>query len=428
MLQRRDFVRSLTALGLWPLSEAAAAPPPAAVAQAETWPAASDPRYWRYLREQFAIPADEAYFNVGTYGARPRQITEAVVEHMREIDRTITHYDYRPEHPEYFAGYRKQEELRAKVGALINASAREVALLQNATMGSNLVASGLDLQPGDEVLMTDQEHQGNRGPWELREKRGGIRVKKLPIGMPPADPEAVLRVVADAIGPRTRVIDVPHITSKLGIVLPVEKICALARARNIFTLIDGAQAIGHLRIDVKAIGCDAYVASPHKWLLAPAGNGVLYVREGRMNELWATLASGNWDNYEPADGVFRLMQMGTASQALLVGLDAALEFHRRIGPERVEQRVLELSNRLREGLKKTARATIYSPTHPALACGIVTWGIEGVTGPRLMDELWSRKKLRVRSQDEKMVRQSAHFYNSPEEIDATLEVARALAS
>jgi selenocysteine lyase/cysteine desulfurase len=346
---------------------------------------------------------------------------------MREIERTIAQYDYRPEHPEYIAGYRKQEELRAKVASLLNVSGREIALLQNATMGSSFIAAGLDLAPEDEVLLTDQEHQGNRGGWELREKRSGIRVRKLAIGTPPSDPDAVVRLFADAIGPKTKVIDVPHITSKLGIVMPVAKICELARARGIFTLIDGAQAVGQLRVDIPSIGCDAYVTSPHKWLLAPVGNGVLWVSERRLTDVWATLASGNWNNYEPQDGAFRLMQFGTANLSLLAGFDAALEFHKRIGPERIAQRIKDLSDRLRAGLTAIAKAKIYSPTHPAMTSGLVTWGMEGVAGPALMDELWNRKKIRVRSQDDKMVRQAVHFYNSEDEIDATLEVARALA-
>jgi len=419
MIERRDLFRSAALLGLGSCAKL--------VTRTENWPAPTEPGYWRWIREQFSIPAGESYFNVGTLGARPRQVIDAVVDHMREIERTIAHYDYRPEHPEYIAGYRKQEELRAKMASLMNANGREVALMQNATMGSNFIANGLDLQPGDEVLLTDQEHQGNRGGWELREKRAGIRVRKLPIGNPPSDPEAVVRIFSEAIGPRTKVIDVPHITSKLGIVMPVGPICEIARSRGIFTLVDGAQAVGQLRVDLKAIGCDAYVTSPHKWLLAPVGNGVLYVREDRLKDVWATLGSGNWNNYEPADGAFRLMQFGTGNLSLLAGLDAALEFYKRIGPERIEQRIMELSNRLRDGLKKNDRAKIHSPTHPAMTCGLVTWGVDGVPGPRLMDELWTRKKIRVRSQDDQMVRQAVHFYNSAEEIDATLEVAGALA-
>jgi selenocysteine lyase/cysteine desulfurase len=429
MMQRRKFLRraagaGLTALAAETLGGCSRRPVDGAANQ---MPAPSDPGFWRWVREQFSVPAGEAYFNVGTLGSRPRVVIDAVANHMREIESTIAHYDYRPEHPEYIAGYRKQEELRAKLGSLMNVNGREIALLQNATMGSSFIAAGLDLSPGDEVLLTDQEHQGNRGGWELREKRGGIVVRKLPLGSPPADPDAVVAVFKEAIGPRTKVIDVPHITSKLGIVMPVQRICEMAKARGVFTLIDGAQALGHIRVDVKAIGCDAYVTSPHKWLLAPVGTGVLWVAEDRLKDVWATLASGNWNNYDPADGAFRLMQFGTANLSLLAGLDAAIAFHENIGPARIQQRILELANRLRDGLGKIDRAEIHSAKHPSMTCGIVTWGIQGVTGPALMDELWTRKKIRVRSQDDKMVRQSSHFYNSADEIDATLEVARALA-
>src|SRR6266545_5080597 len=291
MMQRRDFVRLIAAAGLMPLAR---------TAKAETWPSNDDPHYWRWIRAQFDVPADETYFNVGTLGSRPRQVTDTVANHLRKIEQTIAQYDYRPEHPEYIAGYRKQEELRAKVAPLLGANAREIALVQNATMGTNFIANGLDLHAGDEVLMTDQEHIGNKGPWELREKREGIVVRKLPIGTPPSDPESVVRIFTDAISPRTRVIDVPHITSKLGIVMPVAQICAAARPRNIFTLVDGAQVIGQLRIDVKSIGCDAYTTSPHKWLLAPVGNGLLYVSDDRLRDVWATLASGHWNNYDTA--------------------------------------------------------------------------------------------------------------------------------
>src|SRR5712664_2213267 len=225
-MQRRDFFRAFADIGLSPAVTLplAGKPPPAPRAQG-AWPAPTSAHYWTWIRQQFDVPPDESYFNVGTYGARPRQVTDAMVNHLREIDRTIAHYDYRQEHPSYFAGYREEQELRAKVGALINAHGREVALIQNSTMGLNFIAHGLDLKPGDEVLITDQEHPGALGPWELREKRNGIGVRKLPIGAPPAEPGEVLRVVAEAIGPRTRVIAVPHITSKLGIVLPVREIC-----------------------------------------------------------------------------------------------------------------------------------------------------------------------------------------------------------
>lgn len=427
MINRRNFFRSLTALGWWPLtSRLTSAATPISVDN-KLWPKDDDPNYWRWLRKQFLIPPGEAYFNTGTLGARPQQVVETVINHMRENERTIAQYDYRPAHTEYITGYRKYEELRAKVGALLNASGREIALVQNATVAINLLANGLDLKAGDEVLLTDQEHSGAQGGWDLRAKRYGIVVKKIPIAIPANDPEAIVKSFAEAVTPRTRVIAVPHITSRYGIILPVRQLCELGRQHGLFTLVDGAQAVGQIRVNVKEIGCDAYATSPHKWLFAPPGNGLLYVREARLKDVWATLGSGNWDNYKAEDGIFRLMQFGTGNLSNQVGLEAGLDFHLRIGPERCERRVLELSNRLRASLQKIKGMTIFSPTHPALAGAIVTYGINGVEGARLMDELWNRRKIRVRAQGGTAVRQSSHIYNNPEEIDATLEIVRALA-
>jgi len=431
-MPRRSFVRGLTALGLLPLtpglglaSEQDRAPLPASPLH---WPTADDPHYWSWIRRQFSIPPGEAYFNTGTLGACPRPVLDAVLDSMRQMEETIARYDYRPDHPEYIAGYRAQEDLRKKAGAILNASAGEIALLQNATMGINFIASGLDLKPGDEVLITDQEHPGALGPWDLRAKRQGIVVKKLVIPVPTPDPTTVLNLFAAALGPRTRVIAVPHVTSRLGIVLPVREICGLSRTLSVFTLIDGAQAVGQMRVDVKQIGCDAYATSPHKWLLAPPGNGLLYVREDRQKDIWATLASAHWDDYSPASGLFRLMQFGTANEALLDGLNAALDFYLRVGPERIERRTLQLAGSLRDGLRNIKGVTISSPLHPALAGAIVTYGVAGLTGAQLQDELWNRKKFRVRAQSGPLIRQSVHFYNSPEEIQETLEVVRLLAA
>ncbi|HUD48054.1 MAG TPA: aminotransferase class V-fold PLP-dependent enzyme [Candidatus Baltobacteraceae bacterium] len=427
LIPRRSFVRGVTALGLWPLVQARGSETNEIPCVPQKWPSEDDPGYWSWIRQQFSIPPDEAYFNTGTLGACPRPVMDVVVESMRATEATIAQYDYRSEHTEYIVGYRAQEELRKKAGAVLNASGGETALAQNATMGINFIANGLDLKPGDEVLMTDQEHPGSQGPWDLRAKRQGIVVKKLAIPIPTPDPETVVKIFSDAVGPRTKVIAVPHVASHYGITMPVREICGLGAGLGIFTLVDGAQAVGQLRVDVKKIGCDAYATSPHKWLLAPPGNGLLYVREGREKDIWATLASAHWDDYEAGTGLYRLMQYGTGNKALEDGLDAALDFYQRVGPERIERRTIGLADRLRSGLQKIKGVTICSPLHPELAGAIVTYGVAGVTGWDLQDELWNRKKYRVRAGGPN-VRQSVHYYNSPEEIDGTLEVVRLLAA
>lgn len=387
---------------------------------AEPLPADEEP-FWADLREQFLIPAGEAFFNTCTLGAMPRTVLDAVTDSMRRLELTLAHWDYRPDRPEWFAGYRPELEFRKKLAALIHADASEVAITQNATFGMNFLANGIDLQPGDEVLTTDQEHPGGRCGWELRAKRNGIVWKPLPIA---DSPDAIVETFAKTITPRTRVLAVPHVTSALGIVMPVKRLCALARERALLSFIDGAQAVGHLRVDVRDLGCDAYYSSPHKWLLAPPGSGLLYVRRETLPKIWTTLASGQWDNQQ--DGAFRLMQYGTGNLSILRGYEAALDFHTRIGPERVEKRILALASRLRAGLKEIAGAVIYSREHTELCGATTNWGVRGRTGRQIMDELWSRERIRVCATGDG-VRQCCHIYNSPAEVERTLKVARALA-
>lgn len=381
--------------------------------------------YWNHLRWQFLIPEGQAYFNTATLGASPRVVVDAVADHLRYVEQSLAEWDFSADRPERLAGYRPEKGLRQKIADFVHASMEEIGLTANATMAMNLVANGLDLKTGDEVLITDKEHPGGRSGWDVRQKRHGAVVREVPVPTSVRDPEEIVRAFAAAITPRTRVLAVPHVTSGHGIILPVKRLAAMARERQIVSVIDGAQAVGHLHVNVRDIGCDAYFSSPHKWMLAPKGNGFLYLRLDAQSRVWTTLASSQWNNY--ADGMFRLQQYGTLNQSLLRGLETAIDFVDRIGRDPIEARIRFLGSRLREGLGQIPRVSVVTPISPALSAGITTWGVDRVTGRALQDALWERKKIRVRASGDAAVRQSCHIYNTAAEVDATLDVARALA-
>ncbi len=386
---------------------------------------ATDDAVFAEARRHFLIPDGVAYCNTGTLGASPREVVDAVADGTRRLEAELAAWPYFQADGEPLTGYQPLVELRGAVGAFVGASADEIAINQNATMGMSVLANGLDLAAGDEVLSTDHEHVGGICCWRLRAKRHGVVVKELALGPALAGgPEAIVKLFADAITPRTRVISFSHITSGLGILLPARELCRLARERGALSVIDGAQAVGQILVNVKELGCDAYAGSPHKWLLAPKGTGFLYVSKQAQNRFWTTLASTAWDDRDK--GAFRFMQYGTGSVPVADGLRAALHFVSGIGMDRIARWDAMLTKRLRDGLAKIPKARLSSPADPRLAAAITTFRIEGVAPRALQDALWARK-VRVRAQgDERGVRLSAHLYVGPADIDRVLESAAAL--
>jgi len=385
-----------------------------------------DEAYWRALRTQFTIPPEQAFFNTATLGSSPRAVQEAVIASLQHVDKDIADWDYKAGHENFFTGYYPELPSRDKVATVLNGAGRDLALTMNATFGMNFVANGLDLKPGDEVVVTDQAHPGGRMGYDLRAKRDGIVVKVITVPTPPQSPDQLIQLYLDATTPRTRVWAIPHISSSRAIRYPVAQLSALARARDIWSVVDGAQSLGHVAIDLQALGCDAFFASPHKWMLAPKGTGLLYVRPERQKELWSTLASSAWD--DQADPMFRLMQYGTGNLSLLLGLDVAVDFHNQIGSARIQQRDFALADRLRTGLAGMPGATIISPTHPDLTCGTTVYGLQNRTGPQIQDYLWERGQVRVRSMGDIGVRHACHIYNSPDEVDKALALLKEMAT
>ena len=390
-------------------------------------PSVDDPdaKVFAAARRQFLFPTSITYCNTGTLGASPREVMSAFVGGLQNLERDLPDWPYFQADGEPLTGYQQLADFRTEAGAFINAPVDEIAFTQNATMGMSFLANGLDLAAGDEVVTTDQEHSGGIGGWLLRGKRHGVVVKQVPMEAVFAKgPDAILQAFADAITPRTRVVMFSHITSGLGVRFPARELCTLAHDRGALAIIDGAQALGQIKVDAKQLGCDAYVASPHKWLLAPKGTGILYITRALQPRVWSTLASGGFD--DDTTGAFRFMHFGTGSLPVVHGLRAALKFINNIGIERIERWDTMLTKRLRDGLARIPLARVSSPGDARLAAGITTFSFNGQPGRDLQNALWE-KKIRVRAQGgSRGVRLSAHLYVGPADIDRVVEVTAAM--
>jgi isopenicillin-N epimerase len=379
---------------------------------------------WNRVRGQFLLARDKVFFNNGTIGVTPRPVVERVCAHLRKMAVDIADWDYRGEN--WVSGYAPENFIRNKAAAILHVQPSQIGLTENVTSATSYIAAGLDLDPGDEIVTSDQEHPGGLGAWLLsaKRRRTPVRIVKLP--KPAANPDQIVEAIRNSLTSRTRVIALSHVISASGAILPVQEICAEARARGIFTVLDGAQAVGQIPVNLKAIGCDAYVGCFHKWLLAPAGSGFLYVRPGQGPRVWATVANSQWDNY--TDDGYRFTQRGTGSLSLWLGVEAALDFHLSLGPDSVYRRIQFLGQYLRSGLRRIPGVAIFSPSNEAMCAGITLYQVAGFTSSQVQDLMWKQDRLRVRAEGESIgVRQCTHIYNSPEEIDRSLRIVHQLA-
>lgn len=375
--------------------------------------AQDDEPFWALVRAAHLIPEDRLFLNPATLGPQPRVVVDAVIEHTRRTAAT-----YPP--PTDWDG------LKTRVGALIGADPAGLVFPRNTTEAMNFVANGLELGPGDEVLTTDHEHIGGVCCWELLAARRGVTLTRVPLPVPADSADEIAGRFRHAITPRTRVISISHVTFTNGTVLPVRALADLCAERGLVCVVDGAHPPGMMRVDLASLGpVDFYASSPHKWLGAPQGTGLLWMAQRWRTRLWPTLASGGWDDL--ALGAHRFNHLGTLDESRLAGLDAAVRFHMEIGPERIERRNRFLRRRLHAALAGVPRVRIASPTDEVLVAGMVSFSADGVDSLALQRRLAERANVRSRvigEYDYGWMRLAPHMYNTPEEVDRVVELIR----
>jgi isopenicillin-N epimerase len=369
--------------------------------------------YWTELRKQFVIPADEVYLNNGTVGSSPAPVLRAIFEGYNETEK-MAQTD-----PEDYPiwGYAAWNEFRDPLAAFVGCKRDEIALVRNATEANSYIANGVDLKPGDEVLMTDQEHPGGEHPFNLRAKRYGIVVKKVALPKPVPNAAAVLNLISDAITPRTRMLFFSHITTVTGVVLPAKELCALARSKGILSAVDGAHVTGMMSLNLHDLGCDMYTSSPHKWLQATKGSGFLFVRDEVIDRVWNTLATEGWDDTKIR--AERFQRFGSSNVPALWGLRASIKLADDIGMERIEKRHRKSADYILAEMVKRGAESWTSPD-AALRCGIATVNVPGLKRMDLENWLWQTKKIRIRGGEPSKLRLSTPYYLLRKDIDRYL--------
>jgi selenocysteine lyase/cysteine desulfurase len=385
MWSRRSFLRFTGAVGAsaWALrtngiEEVAAAS--AAVADRTAEEVARDESYWREIQEAFTLDRTISNLNNGNSCPCPRVVHEAFKRYL----------DICNQAPVYYRGQieRNMETVRRKLAAEFGADPEEIAITRNASESLQIAQDGLDLRPGDEVLTTHQDYPRMLTTWDQRQRRDKIKVTRIQFPVPTTQDDLYQRFEA-AITPQTKVLLMCHVTNITGQLFPVQRLCRMARQRGIVTIVDAAHSVAHFPFKLSDLECDFAGTSLHKWLLAPHGTGLLYVRRDRIKDTWPLQAATERQNLD----IRKFEQVGTQQVAPRAAIAEALAFHQAIGAERKAARLRYLTQYWANQVKDLPKVKIYTSLDPGQSWGLAYVGIEGVQARALNDFLWNKYRI-----------------------------------
>lgn len=375
-----------------------------------------DEAAWTALAHTFAADRSIVYLNNGGVSIPPRAVQEAHLAGIRAADGA-------PAQVLWSDQERGKAEVRARLARLAGCEPEDVALVRNASEGLELLQLGIDLEPGDEVVHADQDYPRMRAAWRQRERREGIRRRVVRLPGPEEGDDAVVEAYRAALGPRTRVVFVSQVVNLTGRLLPVARLAALARAHGALCIVDGAHGLGHIPVDLQALGVDLYATSLHKWVHAPTGTGMLVVRGAARERIWPLLAAD-----EALDGqAARYEQLGTHPVAPFLAVLPALDLLEHVGLEAKATRLQTLRDRWLDPLLADPRVHLMAPRDRTV--GIATIHLEGLSPRDLHRHLWGRHRIRtspIVTPEVEGVRVSPGLHTLPEDLERFVEVLQAV--
>lgn len=378
------------------------------------------------IRSQIPALQHCAYLNM-SYGPKPTPVVDEAVRVARFVEQHGTQTPKVMEEVE-----RVYEGARVDAARLLGAANDEIALTRHVSEGINIVATGIDWQPGDEVVITDEEHPAGSLPWMNLARRRGVVVNKLQLA--PYDTATILDRLDQAITPRSKLLCLSHVSTRTGYVLPAREISLLARERGVPVLFDGAHAVGLIPVDVKDIGCDYYSACGHKWLLAPQGTGFLYVDRTKLDDLEVTWigagAAGSWNlerlEFEPLDTAAKF-EFGTRDKTVYAALSTAVRMAEEIGVRSIARRSWDLSDRLRRRLSDVPGFCLRTPMDRVRSTGISAFDVTRLDVDDLVRLLWDERRVLVAATNGRL-RVSTPYFALEDEIDALTDVLSELST
>jgi isopenicillin-N epimerase len=404
--QRRGFLKKATAASFaaWSVPMLALSNPPVQLTAGGDNP---DEAYWELVKKQFAVPDKLLMVNAANLCPCPYQVNEQVLSFQQALARDVS-FQYRA----LFSKLRS--ESISLLADFVGVSAQEIGITRNTSESNCIVVNGLDLKQGDEIVLWDQNHPSNKESWHSRAKRSGLVVKEVAMPAVPQTVDDVVSPIAGAITNKTRLIAFSHVSNVSGIALPAKQICALARSKGVLSLVDGAQGLGFIDLDLRDMGCDFYTASTHKWLMGPLENGILYVQKAHIDKVWPNVIGGGWhDGGKTVDE--KICVLGQRNETSTAALPDVIRFHTMIGKEQIERRVRTLASYLKSEIRKRLPDLKFvTPLQEELSGGIVVVQLPGKEPRTVIQQLYD--SYGIASASTVGVRFSPHVYNTLADI------------
>jgi selenocysteine lyase/cysteine desulfurase len=370
---------------------------------------AEDEDYWSIIQEAYSVNPNIINLNNGGVSPAPRIVQDAVDRYNKLCN----------EGPSYFMWQildKGREPLREKLADLAGASSEEIAINRNSTEALNTVIYGLNLEKGDEIIGTKQDYPNMINAWKQRQSRDGIVYKQINLELPSEDDNAIVKAYENAITSKTKLLHVTHIVNWIGQILPVKKIADMAHKRGIEVLVDGAHSFGLLDFKVPELGGDYFGSSLHKFLSAPIGSGMLWIKKDKIKNVWPLMC-----NDKPnGDDIRKFETIGTRSFAIEQAIGEAVNFHNAIGPQRKQQRIHYLKNYWASAVKDISKVKINTSLNPKYSCAICGVSVDGLKPSELSEKLFEKYKIHTVGivwENISCVRVTPHVYTKIKDLD-----------
>jgi len=412
---RRDFARLFAVGGSAALFSARpSAWPTTAIQQAPPDP---DERYWTRVREAFIMPPGFACLNAANLCPSPATVVAAADHAARSVDVDPSAQNRAKTHD-------GREATRRKLAASLRVTPEEIVITRNTSESNNIVSSGLDFEPGDEVLIFSDNHPSNDAAWRQKAQRFGFTVKVVNQVNPHPGAEFYVDAFRQQITGATRLIAFTHVTASVGDVLPVRELCRLARDRGALSLVDGAQSFGVLDVDLSRMQPDFYSGSAHKWPCGSKETGLLFVSSrvhGRIKPSIVSLYPGDV-------GISRTLEaFGQRDEAAMIGFGAALDFQQQVGADAIEKRARQLTMMLTEELRRIDGVSVWTHADPSRSAAVVSFRPGNLDTRKLHQALYERERIVCATRapaDRGGLRFSPHFYNLESDIERAVAAVK----